>query len=596
MRKISLRQALVASILAVLLLGLVPAGIALDRRLAAELERKARSDLAMAPRILGDRESARSDALMMQAKELAGAADVVAAVDGGRRERAVAAAAASLTMSGERPVLLGADGRAWTDPAPDPSLVEATRRGETPVRFQYADGRLVRVALAPVRVDGTWRGAAGVLVPWDQAVAGTLAGLTRADVVLLGADGAMVAASSETPAGAALADSAAAWAAAGGVHEVADGEGRRYWVAAAPLEGRGSVAFVRSVASEMAVLPGLRRSAALAVAVALGVALLVAVLLAARMARPVQGLAAASRRLADGDFDAPVPDSALREVDQVARAFRDMRVTLAEKIRELTRANRELEDRQARLQALQGEILQRDRLAATGRVITELAHEIRNPVAGVRNCLEILHRRLDPDSGLREFSEMAIEELMRMHELAESMLDANRPLDPEADRCDPVAVAGRVADLARTARDRGGPAVEVSGPEGLSVSMGPDVLKQVLLNLVENAREAIAASGPGPDGSGRGSIEIEVRADGADPGDGDVVLEVRDDGPGFAEGVLERIFDPFFTTKDEVHGVGLGLFVAEGLVRRHGGAVTASNRRGGGARVILRLPTAEEEA
>jgi signal transduction histidine kinase len=591
MRKISLPQALIALVGGALLLGLVPAGVALDRRLAAELKREARADLAMAPKILADRLAARSDALMMRAKELADAPGLGEAVAAGDRPRALELARAAISGPDERVALVDGAGRAWTEPAPGAGAVEATRRGETPVGFVNGEGRLDRVALAPIRRAGRWRGAAGVVAPVGPSAAGTLAGLTRSDVVLLGPDGTVVTATGDPELGRLMADSARAWRGDGSVHGLTAPSGARHWAAVAPLGDAGSAVFLRSVAEETAVLPGLRRSAVLAALVALAVALLLGGMLAVRVARPVRAMATASRRLAAGDFDAPVPGSGVREVDQVSRAFRTMRAALAEKIGELTRANRELEDRQVRLQALQSELIQRDRLAATGRLVTELAHEIRNPVASVRNCLEIIDRRLDPGSDLREFSEMAIDELLRMHRLAETMLDANRPLDPGADRCDPAEVARKVAELTRTAGDGGAPVVRVSGRAGCQVAMGPDGLKQILLNLVENAREAAEEADPG----GPADVEIRIRPGGASPG-GDaedrVVVEVLDDGPGLDASVRSRIFDPFFTTKDQVHGVGLGLFVAEGLVRRHGGRIVASDRDEGGACFRIELPPA----
>ncbi len=72
-----------------------------------------------------------------------------------------------------------------------------------------------------------------------------------------------------------------------------------------------------------------------------------------------------------------------------------------------------------------------------------------------------------------------------------------------------------------------------------------------------------------------------------------MVLEVSDDGPGIPEETLARVFDPFFTTKGDVQGVGLGLFVAEGIVRAHGGRIVATNRETGGARFRIQLPAAE---
>lgn len=590
MKTLSLRQAWIALIGGVLLLGLVPAGIALDRRLAAELEEEARSDLAMAPKILADRNQGRGDALMMRAKETAGVPGLAEAVAEDRRADAVRLARDATAPGEEEPVVVGPGGTSWVGPTVPADAITATRDGHIPVVFGNEEGRLYRLSLAPLRSGSRWVGAVGVLVPLGQGTAGELAGLTQSDVVLLGPGGVPVASSGAVELPPFLGDSAAAWSGDGAVHGIGGDVESRYWAAVAPLGSAGQAVFLRDVERELGLLPDLRRSGLLAVAIALGLALLLGSLLGARMVRPVQALAVASQRLAAGDFGAPVPRSRLREVDQVSRAFREMRDRLEEKLAELTEANRELEDRQARLQALQSELIQRDRLSATGRIVTELAHEIRNPVASVRNCLEILHRRLDDDSELREFSGMAIEELLRMHRLSEQMLDAHRPLDPDADACCPTDVAEQVAELAEVAGDGEAASVSVEGPDGLEVAMSPDSLKQVLLNLVENAREALAEE---PTGSG-GRIEIRVSG-GREREDGLVRVEVLDDGPGLEEGVRARVFDPFFTTKDEVHGVGLGLFVAQGLVRRHGGDIRASNRVDGGARFVLRLPAAEPD-
>ena len=122
--------------------------------------------------------------------------------------------------------------------------------------------------------------------------------------------------------------------------------------------------------------------------------------------------------------------------------------------------------------------------------------------------------------------------------------------------------------------------VAVVGPQ-LLVAMEPDPLKQVLFTLVLNAREASGPASP---------IEIVLTEDGERGR-----IEVLDRGPGIPPDVLERIFDPFFTTKDEVHGVGLGLFMADAMVRSFGGRLEAGNRDDGpGARFIIDLPLVEE--
>ena len=137
--------------------------------------------------------------------------------------------------------------------------------------------------------------------------------------------------------------------------------------------------------------------------------------------------------------------------------------------------------------------MQRDRLAATGRLVAQLAHEIRNPVASLRNCLELIRRRVDHDPEAREFVDLAIDELLRMHELAEQMLDVNRPRDRQVQSCLPTAAAREVARLTTAGIPSDLLEVRVEGDPAIEAAVAPDALKQVLLNLVQNAREALAA-------------------------------------------------------------------------------------------------------
>jgi len=285
----------------------------------------------------------------------------------------------------------------------------------------------------------------------------------------------------------------------------------------------------------------------------------------------------------------------------VSHAFAEMRAALAARLGELAEANRELENRQARLQALQSELIQRDRLVAAGRLVTELAHEIRNPVANVRNSLEVVRRQVDSPKA-REFTDLAIRELLRMHELAERMLDLNRPQSEDVASCDARAVIDDVVALAALGDRAGTWPLSVRGPDTAPAGIAPDALKQVLLNLVTNAQEA------SPDG-GAIDIRLEISVDGEDGRDAEdsrggedergaedrrVTIRVEDRGKGIPAEILPRIFDPFFTTKHEVHGVGLGLFIAEGVIRGQGGALTAANRDPGPGSILrLDLPAAD---
>lgn len=578
--KISLQRALLLLLAGTVLVALIPGGILLDRRLVLELERAAREELAVAPRLLEDRNAARADALMMHAKDLAAAPAVVSAFQEGNAEAAVRAARDARFTDREEVVVVPGDiEEPWAGPMPDSEMIAATQAGQMPVSFLPTERGPAHVALAPVVHEGVWLGAAGVFASVDEVEAASLAGLSGSEVVVETAGYGVTLATVDSARAVALATAARAGLENGTVAEVLLENGSRWWVLAAPLGEAGRVLFARSVEAELAVLPSLRRGAALAVGLALLLALLVGTLAAGAVASPVRALAEASERLTAGDFEAPVPNSVLHEVDRVGRSFAEMRSALARRLAELQEANRVLETQQERLQALQGELMQRERLAASGRLLAELAHEIRNPVASIRNCLEVLDRRLGDDEESRVFTGLAIDELGRMHELAEDLLDLHRPADPDAIGCDPGAVAGQVAALMGTGTQGERWPITVSTPtDGPLAAIAPDALKQVLINLVQNAHEAMPECG---------RIEIRARAE-----DDRAVVEVADRGAGIADDVLPRIFDPFFTTKGDVRGVGLGLFVAEGIVRSYGGTLSARNRTDEpGAMFHLELPT-----
>jgi signal transduction histidine kinase len=582
--RVPLPGALLLALAAALAVALVPAALALDRQVGEELRRVAVDDLGRAPMILADRNAAQAEALTMHARSVASAVVLATAMAEGRTEDALAHATDIAAMYGEQPVLVAPDGSWLAGPRLPNDAVEAARRGETPVLFVYEDGMPRSVAVAAVGGgrDSVWMGAAGTSSAVDETMATTLAALARADVTVVGADDALVA-STIPPDSAALLVAAVRRGGGRAASEKVDevwANGETVWVASAPLADAGTVLFSRAEREELAALPGVRRSALLAGGLTLVLALGVGALVAVSMSRPVRGLAAAAGRVAEGDFTSPVPSSRIEELDRLATSFRTMRASLATRIAELAEANRALEDRQRRLHDLQTELIRQDRLASSARMAAELAHEIRNPVANVRNCLEVVRRALPEGSEGTVFADMAIDELLRMHELAEHLLDLNRPREPEAGDCDPEAVAGQVATLAGVGHQTVAVVVTAPAPP-VRVRMPPDALKQILFNLVENAREAAGNGDP---------VEIRIAAD-ADR----VTLDVLDRGPGIDDAVATRLFDPFFTTKDAVTGVGLGLFVAEGLARRYGGRMAAANRDDGpGARFRLVLPRGEE--
>jgi len=571
----TIQRALLILLAAVLVAAIVPAGLLLERRLERAIEMEVRRELAAAPGVVAESRSQSADGLMMHAKEIAAAPGLADALMRGDFEHAHQLAESARGGYGQESVLIAANGERISGPTPPDTLLALTRAGGMPVEVVSTGNEMRTIALAPVHRGESLAGIAGVSVMLGETEARALASLTRSDVIVLDRGGRIMATTLDDGATARVAAHVRSWNGDTAVAALAADE-HRLLVRVASLGDFAVAAFTRDLARDFAILGALHVAGGLALLAAV-MALAIGALFAARLTRPVRSLASAAEQLTAGDFHAPLERSRISEVRRMADAFDVMRRTLAARLAELQSMNAQLAERQARLSALQSELIQRDRLAAAGRLVAQLAHEIRNPVANVRNCLELIRRRLDSDPEAREFADLAIDELLRMHELAEQMLDLHRPRPEGAREADVATVAGEVATLVRlgTHTDL---AVAVEAGAGLRAAISPDALKQVLLNLVQNAREAM---------HDRGRIALT-----ASQHDGSILIEVRDSGPGIPADVMPRLFDPFFTTKRGVHGVGLGLFVAEGMVRGVGGRIAAQNVPDSGASFTLSLPLA----
>ncbi len=565
-----LRRALLVIIVFILAVVAAPAAAILDHRLAAILVRRAHDELAAAPRVFADQRAALSEAMMMHAKELAHVPGLAAFMQTGDREHAQRLVDRARQGYADDAILVTARHGHWSGPQVPGDLLEATQHGEMPVAVVRDGLVLENVAVAPVMQGTVWVGAAGVSTKLDEVDAERLAGLSRNDVVIVAAGRVMTSTTRVTD-DAAIATELAEVAADSAVHEIVTADGSILAIAiAATADAR--VIFVRDLHRELALLPQLRGIAAAAGLAALALAVLLGAVLADAVSRPVRNLARAADNLAQGDFEVPLGSSRLTEVTRLAGAFAAMRRALQARVREL-------EERQVRLAALQADLIQRDRLATAGRLVVQLAHEIRNPVANIRNCLELILRHRALDTPTRAYAVMASGELSRLHTMAEHLLDLHRPRWEGGLGCNAVGVACDVADLLRLGPAEGTPSVTVAGSPNAGTAISADALKQVLENVCQNAREAM------PNG---GAIHIQIRRDA-----GVVIIEVSDTGPGIPADLLGRIFDPFFTTKRAVDGVGLGLFVASGIIRSHGGTITAANHGDGeGARFLVTLPAA----
>ncbi|HEX9705837.1 MAG TPA: ATP-binding protein [Gemmatimonadales bacterium] len=232
---------------------------------------------------------------------------------------------------------------------------------------------------------------------------------------------------------------------------------------------------------------------------------------------------------------------------------------------------------------LQRRLIQADRLAQLGALVSGVAHELNNPLAAISAFAEILRGdRLSDDA--RESAEIIHSEAIRAGRVVQTLLDFARQRPHARAALDLKDVVERVLALQRNAFKRARARADVSIDDRVPAVLGdPSELQQVLLNAVVNSLQAIEAS----DRPGKVFIVAERS-------DKFVTLTVEDTGPGVPSDLLERVFEPFFTTRGEL-GTGLGLAISRGLVRGMGGRMWMQNVEGGGARLVIELP-AEDAA
>ncbi|HNY31419.1 MAG TPA: HAMP domain-containing sensor histidine kinase [Fibrobacteria bacterium] len=222
------------------------------------------------------------------------------------------------------------------------------------------------------------------------------------------------------------------------------------------------------------------------------------------------------------------------------------------------------------------QLLQAEKLATVGVLVSGLAHEIGTPLGVVAMRLQLMRRRTAQDGEDRKTLDVALSQLDRVTGLIRHLLDFARSKPAPEQAVDLVAIAGSVSDLVEPLARKRSAMLSVENPQGVpKVSGTPDGVQQIILNLVMNALQAI------DDG---GKVVVGILPEGAW-----VKLLVEDDGPGIPEDRRAAIFDPFYTTKKQGEGSGLGLTVVLGLVRRMGAELAVNQSELGGARFAVRF-------
>jgi len=342
----------------------------------------------------------------------------------------------------------------------------------------------------------------------------------------------------------------------------------------------GSYALLRSLRETLTPLLAPIEKAVVGVA-ALSIILAIALsyAMAHSVAAPVQKLVRATDAVSDGDYDHPISVNTRDEIGHLAHKFDEMRQSLKRQMSQLAQRNTELETALHKLERAQAELVQSEKLAATGKITAQLSHELNNPIHNIGSCLEAARKKIAHDAPAAELLDMAHEEVLRISKLLRQMLEFYRPQPTEHEPVSMAQIAYEILKSSEEILQQHRIGYKFDLPEQLPCILGSrDQLKQVFLNLVLNAMDAM------PEG---GEIKVSGSAK-----NGWVSLSIADNGVGIPTENLDRIFDAFFTTKSSASGVGLGLSVSYGIVRGHGGRIDVESAPGQGAKFTVKLPVA----
>ncbi len=238
--------------------------------------------------------------------------------------------------------------------------------------------------------------------------------------------------------------------------------------------------------------------------------------------------------------------------------------------------------RTADLESTHLQLLHAEKLSATGKIAASMAHEFNNPIYGIRNVLEKIIRRVPMEGNNKRFVQLAIQECDRVTMLIRRLLNFHSPSTDEKDWVD---VHGSIDEmlllLQKKFSMRGINLVKMYASDIPKIEVVPDQFKQVILNILQNAEEAISEDG--------GCVTITTSTN-----SGTMQIKIDDTGVGIPSHVMKNIFDPFFTTKPSVKGTGLGLSVTYGIIKKHRGEILVDSRPGRTTFKIL-LPVNQEK-
>jgi signal transduction histidine kinase len=312
--------------------------------------------------------------------------------------------------------------------------------------------------------------------------------------------------------------------------------------------------------------------------------------------RPLEALAGAMRDVEAGDLSRRIPVDTVDEVGRLSQGFNSMLGRLSQadaQIRafnqrlaaEIEKATHDLSEKNATLAQLnrllndmQVDNASKVRLATLGQLAAQLAHEIGTPLSSVSGHVQLALAQRELPPALRERLDVSAREIERISKIVRDYLDSTRPLEPERQ---PTALP-RLLEEAVEIVQGVAPAKQAQVTWKVAPGIGdlitdPGLLRQIIVNLVSNALDAV-------DRDGR--VDVDARP----VADDDILITVSDTGHGIPEDDLRRIFEPFYTTKGRGKGTGLGLAICRQLTAALGGTISVESQAGKGSTFFVRLP------
>jgi signal transduction histidine kinase len=285
-----------------------------------------------------------------------------------------------------------------------------------------------------------------------------------------------------------------------------------------------------------------------------------------RITRPLERLAAATREVAKGQFDIQVPVQSRDEIGTLAGSFNQMAS--------------ELKNREEALKEAQSQLIQSEKMAAFGQLGAGVAHEVKNPLAGILGCVQLSLRKAEGGAALERNLKLIEKETKRCKQIVENLLKFARrekarlePMQTNDVLDDAVAIVNHQLELNKVT-------VEKQTTDGLPLILGnANQLQQVFMNLMMNAQQAM--------GGEPGFVRVGTRL----TLEGRVEVRISDTGPGIPPDIQAKIFEPFFTTKPGGKGTGLGLSVSYGIIKDHGATISVTSVPGDGAAFVMCFPT-----